>query len=323
MVAEVNIAEWAGTYVNAVFDDIQTDVIDGVIVAISPYVAWMAALYILGLCLFAIMGKPELLKDGIWTLVKISVLSAIALNAGYLETWLLAPVNGFLSVISNAVSGSSGSTVYGIADTVINKSIAVGDQAWQKAGDAGWRDFDIIISWFLAGLVAGIGGMLMIAPAVIAIVASKAIISLLFMISPIFVVAAIFPFTAKYFINWLAAVGNSVMVIILAALIMSISSIMTGGMMDKLDIANGLAGPWQVISMVVFMLILFWVLIKYIFNMASTLAGGLSMSMPVTSSRVGKGTLNRTIAALASPFKGMASLGKMPFNRRGGSVGSN
>lgn len=323
MVAEVGAAEWAGTFVDDAFNDLQSVVIENVIEAITPYVAWLVALYLLGLFLFAITGKPEVLKDGLWTILKIAVVSAIALNITYLEQWLLAPINGLLSLLSNAVSDSDSSTLYSIADSSINKSVAVAEQAWQKAGDAGWRDWEIKASWFLAGIVAGIGGLAMVGPSVIVITAGKAIISLLFMVSPVFVLAAIFPITAKYFINWTAAVGNAVWFIILAALIMPLASLMTEGMMDKMDVSGGLAGPWLVIIMVIFVVILFWVLISFVFNMASTLAGGLSMSMPVTSSRIGRGTRNAAFAGAAAPFRGVAALGRMPFGRRGGSVARN
>jgi type IV secretion system protein VirB6 len=248
--------------------------------ALEPAVVTLAVLYVMGWGYLHLIGRiEEPFATGLKRIVLLTVILAVALrlwlyNSVIVDTFYNAPAQ-----LAAAVIG--GSDPVGTIDAIWERGGAVAGQMWTKGGYTGWG-YDLMgaVVWLLVGLLC-VYAMFLIALSSIAS-------SLLLAIGPLFVVMLLFDSTRRLFDAWVAQLANYALITILtvlsAALLLRVvasyaaqtaargSALLT---VDALDML--------LIAMLVFLLL------RQIMPIASSLAGGLSLtSMGLMSRTIGR-----------------------------------
>jgi type IV secretion system protein VirB6 len=235
-------------------------------------------------------------ESSFWTFVKqcikISIIAAFALTVdGYVDGIMVA-FEGMETGLADAMAtgGVPAGSIYVTLDTSLGKGIAIVEQCFQKADEAGFN-IGAALGWVVAGITVSVGTILvsMIGGAVI--IVAKFAIAVMFALGPIFVMSLMFPVTAKFFDSWFAQVMNYTLTVVITAIVMTFA--MTA--YDKFIAGADFSGSGESNPMFAAMQIgaltgvLLWILLQ-VGGMASGLAGGVSMTamgirhlmMPVT-----------------------------------------
>jgi type IV secretion system protein VirB6 len=248
--------------------------------ALEPAVVTLAVLYVMGWGYLHLMGRiEEPFATGLRRIVLLAVILAVALrlwlyNAVIVDSFYNAPAQLVAAVIG-------GSDPVGTIDAIWDQGGAVAGQLWTKGGYTGFG-YDLMGAavWLLMGLLC-VYAMFLIALSSIAS-------SLLLAIGPLFVVMLLFDSTRRLFDAWVAQLANYALITILtvmsAALLLRVvesyaaqtaargTALMT---VDALDM--------------MLMAVLVFLLLRQIMPIASSLAGGLSLtSMGLVSRTIGR-----------------------------------
>jgi type IV secretion system protein VirB6 len=195
-------------------------------------------------------------------------------NAVIVDTFYNAPAQ-----LAAAVIG--GSDPVGTIDAIWDRGGAVASQMWTKGGVTGWGYYLMgAVVWVLVGLLC-VYAMFLIALASIAS-------SLLLAIGPLFIVMLLFDSTRRLFDAWVAQLANYALITILtvmsAALLLRVvasyaaQTAARGAALLTVDALDML-----LIAMLVFLML------RQIMPIASSLAGGLSLtSMGLMSRAIGR-----------------------------------
>jgi type IV secretion system protein VirB6 len=235
-------------------------------------------------------------ESSFWTFVKqcikISIIAVFALTVdGYVDGIMVA-FDGLETGLSDAmaVAGAPAGSVYETLDTSLGKGIAIVEQCFQKADEAGFN-IGSALGWFAAGVTVAIGTILvsMIGGAVI--IVAKFAVAVMFALGPIFVMSLMFPATAKFFDSWFAQVMNYTLTVVITALVMTFAMTAYDTFVAAADFSgSGDSNPmFAAMQIGALTGVLLWILLQ-VGGMASGLAGGMSMAamgirhlmMPVT-----------------------------------------
>lgn len=270
--------------------------------ALEPAVVTLAVLYVMGWGYLHLIGRiEEPFATGLKRIVLLAVILAVALrlwlyNAVIVDTFYNAPAQ-----LAAAVIG--GSDPVGTIDAIWDRGGAVASQLWTKGGVTGWGYYLMgAVVWLLVGLLC-VYAMFLIALSSIAS-------SLLLAIGPLFVVMLLFDRTRRLFDAWVAQLANYALITILtvmsAALLLRVvqsyaaQTAARGAALLTVD-----ALDMMLIAMLVFLLL------RQIMPIASSLAGGLSLtSMGLLSRTIGRtGAYGHTAGWLAAKSAGGWGLG--------------
>jgi type IV secretion system protein VirB6 len=270
--------------------------------ALEPAVVTLAVLYVMGWGYLHLIGRiDEPFVTGLKRIVLLAVILAVALrlwlyNAVIVDTFYNAPAQ-----LAAAVIG--GSDPVGTIDAIWDRGGAVASQMWTKGGVTGWG-YDLMgaVVWLLVGLLC-VYAMFLIALSSIAS-------SLLLAIGPLFVVMLLFDSTRRLFDAWVAQLANYALITILtvmsAALLLRVvasyaaQTAARGAALLTVD-----ALDMMLVAMLVFLLL------RQIMPIASSLAGGLSLtSMGLLSRAMGRtGAYGGAAGWLAAKSAGGSALG--------------
>jgi type IV secretion system protein VirB6 len=245
--------------------------------ALEPAVVTLAVLYVMGWGYLHLTGRiEEPFATGLKRIVLLAVILAVALrlwlyNAVIVDTFYNAPAQ-----LAAAVIG--GSDPVGTIDAIWDRGGAVAGQLWTKGG-LGY-DLMAAVIWLLMGMLC-VYAMFLIALSSIAS-------SLLLAIGPLFVVMLLFDSTRRLFDAWVAQLANYALITILtvmsAALLLRVvesyaaQTAARGAALLTVD-----ALDMMLVAMLVFLLL------RQIMPIASSLAGGLSLtSMGLVSRAIGR-----------------------------------
>jgi type IV secretion system protein VirB6 len=235
-------------------------------------------------------------ESSFWTFVKqcikISIIAVFALTVDGYVNGVMVAFDGLETGVSSAmaVNGVPAGSVYQILDTSLGKGIAIVEQCFQKADEAGFN-IGSALGWFAAGVTVSVGTILvsMIGGAVI--IVAKFAIAVMFALGPLFVMCLMFPITAKFFDSWFAQVMNYTLTVVITAIVMTFAMTAYDTFVAAADFSgSGDSNPmFAAMQIGALTGVLIWIILQ-VGGMASGLAGGMSMAamgirhlmMPVT-----------------------------------------
>lgn len=199
-----------GTYIG--------DVATNIISSISGVAYSMLMIYVILWGWSTMRGLiSEPITDGAGRIIRLSIITGIALNLGryntYLSDFLWNTPDAMATVVASGYSNSTSNVQY--LDALMSKLFDLGDAFWQKANAAGGFIPDLglmavaILIW-IAGVAATAYGAFLLA-------LSKMALAILLGIGPLFVLLLIFDGTKRFFEAWIGQALNYVFLVVLTA----------------------------------------------------------------------------------------------------------
>jgi type IV secretion system protein VirB6 len=246
--------------------------------ALEPAIVTLAVLYVMGWGYLQMMGRiEEPFMAGVGRIATLAIILAVALrlwlyNAVIVDTFYRAPAQ-----LAAAVIG--GSDPVGTIDAIWERGGAVADQLWHQSGL--FSNFTsnamAIAVWLLLGMLC-VYVMFLIALASIAS-------ALLLAIGPLFVALLLFERSRRLFDAWLAQLANYALITILTVLAAALLLHVLESYVAQTAARAGALKAVDALDMLLMTLLVF-LLMRQIMPIASSLAGGLSLSSLGLISRV-------------------------------------
>ena len=220
----------------------------------------------------------EPITDGVTRIVRLSVITALAINAGrynsYIANFLWTSPDAMASIVASGYSNSTSNVQF--LDQLMSKMYDLGDAYWQKANAAAVLIPDIgltvvaILIW-LAGVVATAYGAFLL-------VLAKMALSILLGIGPIFVLLLIFEGTKRFFEAWLGQALNYVFLVVLTAAAIKLILTILQAYLGSPALIAAMADPsiTQALPAIVICIIAAVVMMQ-LSSIASALGGGVAI----------------------------------------------
>jgi type IV secretion system protein VirB6 len=264
-----------------------------------------------------------------WTFIKqcikISIIAVFALTVDGYINGVMTAFDGLETGLSDAMAtgGAPAGSIYEVLDKSLGKGIAIVEQCFQKADEAGWN-IGSALGWVIAGITVSVGTILVAMIGGAVIIVAKFAIAVMFALGPIFIMCLMFPITAKFFDSWFSQVMNYILSVVIMAIIMTFAMKAYDTFVAAADFSgSGNSNPmFAAMQIGAVTGVLIWIILQ-VGGMASGLAGGISMTamgirhlmMPVT------GGLNATkgVGNMANPMTTRRDMqsGMMVTARRG------
>jgi type IV secretion system protein VirB6 len=254
---------------------------------LEPAVVTLAVLYVMGWGYLHLIGRiEEPLVTGLKRIMLLAVILAVALklwlyNAVLVDTFYNAPAQ-----LAAALIG--GSDPVGTIDAIWDRGGAVAGQLWTKGGYTGFGYYLMgAVVWLLMGLLC-VYAMFLIALSTIAS-------SLLLAIGPLFIVMLLFDRTQRLFDAWVAQLANYALITILTVMAAALLLRVVESYAAQTAARGAALLTVDALDMML-MAVLVFLLLRQIMPIASSLAGGLSLSsMGLVSRAIGRtGAYGRT-----------------------------
>jgi type IV secretion system protein VirB6 len=247
--------------------------------ALEPAIVTLAVLYVMCWGYLQMTGRiEEPFMAGVRRIVTLATILAVALrlwlyNAVIVDTFYRAPAQ-----LAAAVIG--GSDPVGTIDAIWERGGAVADQLWHQAGGM----FSNLGFWAMAIAVWLLMGMLCVYVMFLIALASIAS-ALLLAIGPLFIALLLFERTRRLFDAWLAQLANYALITILTVLVAALLLHVLESYAAQTAARGAALKAVDALDMLLMTLLVF-LLMRQIMPIASSLAGGLSLSSFGMISRV-------------------------------------
>lgn len=239
--------------------------------ALEPAIVTLAVLYVMAWGYLHMMGRiEEPFMAGVKRIVTLAVILAVALrlwlyNAVIVDTFYRAPAQ-----LAAAVIG--GSDPVGTIDAIWDRGGAVADQLWHKGGVLS-SDFGFCLMGAAVWLLMG-----MLCVYVMFLIALSSIASaLLLAIGPLFIAMLLFDGTRRFFDAWVAQLANYALITILTVLVAALLLQVLESYAAQTAARGAALLTVDALDMML-MAVLVFLLLRQIMPIASSLAGGLSLS---------------------------------------------
>ncbi|MFI4905084.1 MAG: type IV secretion system protein [Steroidobacteraceae bacterium] len=239
--------------------------------ALEPAIVTLAVLYVMTWGYLHMMGRiEEPFIAGVKRIVTLGVILAVALrlwlyNAVIVDTFYRAPAQ-----LAAAVIG--GSDPVGTIDAIWDRGGAVADQLWHKGGVLS-GDFGFCLMGAAVWLLMG-----MLCVYVMFLIALSSIASaLLLAIGPLFIAMLLFDGTRRFFDAWVAQLANYALITILTVLVAALLLQVLESYAAQTAARGAALLTVDALDMML-MAVLVFLLLRQIMPIASSLAGGLSLS---------------------------------------------
>lgn len=197
-----------------------SDIASNIIGAITPVATTLVTIYVMlwGWSMMrGVISEP--VTDGVSRILRLSVITAIALNIGryngYLADMLWNSPDALAGYIASGYSDSA--TNMQFLDRLMSKIYDMGDAYWQKAysgtGALGIPNFGLLIVaimiWAMGILATGYAAFLL--------ALSKMALAIILGVGPLFILMTIFEPTKRFFDSWIGQALNYVFLVMLTA----------------------------------------------------------------------------------------------------------
>lgn len=256
------------------------DVATNIISAITPVATALITIYIMLWGIAMMMGKiSEPIMDGVARLVRISIITSVALNIGYYNSFLADMLwNSPEALASYVTSGNAGSGTTQFLDQLMGQFYALGQVYAEKANAAsgltGIPDlglmFVAVCLWTAGALATGYGAALL--------GLSKISLAVVLGVGPMYVLFTLFEPTKRFFDSWIGQVLNFVFIAMFTAAVIKLILAIAQAYMTDLGTSNLSANPAmdQALPAIIFALMGAIVLIQ-VPAKAAALAGGVAI----------------------------------------------
>jgi len=270
------------TEVNAALGTYIGDVASNMIGAISPVAYTLMVIYVCLWGLTTMRGMiSEPIGDGLFRMLRLSIVIGIALNLGRYSTFVAGWLWNTPEALAAHVAGgyANESTNVNFLDTLMSRMYDLGDAYWQKANassgmlpipDIGLTVIAVLI-WVAAVATTAYGAFLL--------ALSKIALAILLGVGPLFVLLTMFEATKRFFDAWLGQALNYVFLVMLTGgairLILTVLQTYLGAATS----AGVLADPSINQALPAFVLcVLATLVMMQLPSIASALGGGVAVS---------------------------------------------
>lgn len=279
MAADYHFYQNMFTTLDTALSSYVSDTASNIIAAITPVAYSLLMIYVMLWGWSMIRGViQEPITDGFTRIIRLSVITTIALQIGYYNSFLSDWLWNSPDVMAAHIGGDSGENNAEYLDTLTNKVFDFGDIYKQKseenANTVGIPDLSLlataILIWFFGVAATAYAGFLL--------ALSKMALAIILAIGPIFVLTTIFEATKQFFNAWLGQALNYVFLVMLsAAAVKLILTILEHYLNAAAGVSAGDPGVSQALPAIAFSLIGFLVLMQMP-SIASALGGGVAIS---------------------------------------------
>jgi type IV secretion system protein VirB6 len=254
------------------------DVATNVITAITPTATTLLLIYVMLWGWATMRGMiSEPVTDGINRIVRLSLITGLALNIGryndYLSNFLWDTPDAMAAVVASGYSSSTDNTQY--LDNLWSQIYDIGYAFWNLAGT--FNVFQTIGLMLLAYFIwfAGAGVTLY---AFFLLILSKIALAVLLGIGPIFVLLIMFEPTKRFFDVWMGQVLNYVFLVILTSAAMKLMLTIFNTYLGAVVASGFVANPQipQAFPTIIFSAVCILVL-NQVPSIASALGGGVAI----------------------------------------------
>lgn len=200
---------------------------------VAPLVASGVVVYLIFIGYAIIRGEAsDSLHSVMWKTVKWSLIAAVALSAGGFNTYVVGGLNGIEAALFQATTGSQSGGQ--LLDGALTQYINLFNQLVQNVQTNGMGIFPNVAVCF-AILLLAIASLIFFGLAacvfMLAMVAEVLVIAL----GPAFIATLIFPPIQRFADAWLSAALNTIIIKVLAAIILTISTLFLKAMVQKVS----------------------------------------------------------------------------------------
>lgn len=273
-----------------------------VIEAIKPLAVTLLTIYIFWWGISMIRGQiDEPITDGLERMVRISIITAIALQIGYYNSFLSDFLWNTPDALASALSLDGGKTSAQHLDTFVTNVFNMGSKyyTWALAnqksppidlfGIVSIPDLSAWLSawalWIFSIIASGYGAFLL--------ALAKIALAMILGVGPLFVLALIFESTKRYFSLWISQAATFIFMVVLSASILKvmlpIMNLYLTSVSDEVTRSPTLAQIVPVVAMCIISLLV----LMQVPSMAAGLGGGASIET------LGRFALSMNIAARA------------------------
>lgn len=240
----MDVAEFG--FFNRIFSELDTalgvyisDVVAEVIGSLGAVTAQLLVLYFIIHGFMMMRGMiEEPVTDFAWRVVRLSIITGVALNLGYYNSAVVDFIWRFPEALAAiVVQGAAGSGSASYLDSLMSQMYSLGSAFWTKGTASTIPHVGLILC---AVAVWGVG-LLLTAYAAFLLCLSKFMLAILLALGPIFIVLLMFDSTKRFFESWLGQALNYGFLVVLAGacikLVMSVLEmyLLEGGAAIKLD----------------------------------------------------------------------------------------
>lgn len=190
---------------------------NSIISAITPAAVVLLSVYIMlwGWSMMrGVINEP--ITDGVTRIVRLSIISGIALSSGYYSGYVTDWVWSTPESISEIISGRESRTSISFLDLLLSRFFTLGNIYMEKAeleSTMGVPDLQL----FFSSIAILITGVAVTAYTAFLFILSKMALAILLAVGPIFITLSIFEATKKFLDAWIGQVLNYVFLVMLTA----------------------------------------------------------------------------------------------------------
>ncbi len=279
---------------------------------VAPAVAAGVIIYII-LIGYAIMRgeASDSLHSALWKCVKWSLVAAVALSAGNFNSYIVGGLNGIEASLFQATTGSVSAGA--LLDSCLTQYIALFNQLIQNVNANGMGMFPnvaVCLGILLLAIASLIFFGLAICVFMLATVAEVLVIAL----GPAFISTLIFPPLQRFADAWLSAALNTIIIKVLAGIILTISTLFLGKMVQQVSGSFDTTAVLMDVLKILVISVSFGGIFAYLPMLAAQLVGGAPLphvAMP-RFSRGGQSSLPQAAGQAGSGGQ-MQSGRNLPF----------
>jgi type IV secretion system protein VirB6 len=252
----------------------------GIITTISPVATIAVTLYIT-LYGFAVMrgAVQSPLGELLMNMIKISVITAIALSVGTYQSTIVAPLQELQNVLPAAITGKQN------IGAVIDNAAAEGFRLTADCIDAmPATSIGGAIAYALMALIVFLATSIIVSLSAGFIILAKVALVLLLGIGPLFLFLLLFKSTAKFFDAWLGQALNYVFLTLLVSAVTGFMTSIFQNFVSDFNV-NSTADIWQAVGMTFILAIVDIIFMLQLPGIAAGLAGGSAISSMVSQVR--------------------------------------
>ncbi|MBS7545517.1 type IV secretion system protein [Ancylobacter oerskovii] len=280
MASNIKIFSWFYSEFDTVLNSYIAQKAADIIAAISPTAWIMLGIYFVLWGFSHIRGMiDEPVTDGLFRMLKISVVLGFALNVGLYQThvvdFLMKTPDAMANILvmGNGNAESGGASTYATLDTLLNKTIDMATDTYNKMSVLSPGQS---VGLAIAAILILLFGMGFTITAGIMIILSKVALVLMLAVGPLFILLAMFTATQRFFEQWLQQALNAVLAIVMLLAVCSLFFGLTeqalGGAAKVVE-----SNPIQAIGIVGVASVACTFLLFQVPQLASQLAGGIAL----------------------------------------------
>lgn len=214
---------------------------------------------------------------------KLICIAALVTSADSYKAYVVDAFMGLEEGLTQLVTQGPATDIYAMLDEKLAHGINIGNQCFDNVSTLGILNILDVETrgWMCLGFasIGGIGSVALIAGSVL--VVAKTWMAILLAVGPLFIACLMFPITSKLFDGWLSQILNTIITVVLMAVVMTFSVAILDAFINQVDPTHWAAdrNPFFSGLQIIFAgLVLAFVLLQ-VPRYASALAGGVAMGL--------------------------------------------